>query len=62
MVNVETKDGWFVWNKRKGPPTHRHESREGAETEARRLALANPGQKFIVLTMVSKFSAPVTPR
>lgn len=40
---------WMVWSPEGRPPTHRHESRNLALTEAERLARANPGQEFFVL-------------
>ncbi len=56
-TTCEAMDVWVVWNKTGRRPQFFHETREGAETEAARLALKHQGRKFIVLHMVSKFSA-----
>lgn len=42
---------WMVLGN--GVPTHRHQSRQSAETEAARLARANPGVAFTVLESLS---------
>jgi len=43
-------DFWLVWNPKTGYTMFRHESKEGARAEAERLAIAHPGDTFIVLT------------
>ena len=43
---------WMVWNPAGRAPLHRHGTELSAITEAERLARANPGQLFIVLTTV----------
>lgn len=40
---------WIVWNPGGSNPRFRHPTYENAATEARRLALQNPGQGFYVL-------------
>ena len=49
------KDTWCVWTKWGRRPSFFHPTRELAEAEAERLALANPKKNFLVLHMVSKF-------
>lgn len=56
---IEPVTFWMVWTKTGHMPRYFHHSREGAETEARRLALRHPGLRFIVLEAVTKVS--VTP-
>lgn len=48
---------WLVCNPSGRAPTHRHISRESADTEADRLASSNPGQDFIVMKAVGGVSA-----
>lgn len=43
---------WMVWNPEGHAPTHRHATLERAVAEAERLARANPGQAFVVLSSV----------
>ena len=43
---------FVVWAENGGAPTVKHIDRETAYREARRLALANPGIRFIVLEPV----------
>lgn len=52
----EPMGGWFVWTKRGRSPRKAHPNYETAAAEAKRLAKANPGTKFIVLQMVAKYS------
>ena len=47
-----TKQFWMVVNPNAGPPTRRHESREAADAEARRLARVCPGETFVILEAV----------
>lgn len=43
---------WMVWNPGGRAPSRRHASRNAADAEAKRLASANPGQRFFVLKAV----------
>ena len=45
---------WFVWNREYGPPRFEHPDEAAAIREAKRLASANPGQKFLVLKTVAE--------
>ena len=54
--HVEAKDTWVIWTKTGRRPKYYHYTRDAAECEARRLAEANPGKKFIVMQMVGKYS------
>lgn len=50
---------FLVFNATKGgAPSYTHNSRLAAETEAKRLANANPGQDFYVLGSLSVTKAP----
>lgn len=44
---------WMVWCPNRSAPTYRHDTEAAAETEAERLARANPGEHFIVLEAVA---------
>ena len=55
-IVAEKVEFWFVWTKKGRVPRRMHDSFASADTEARRLAAANPGTKFIVLQAVSKVS------
>lgn len=55
-VVYEQKDSYCVWTKRGRRPTFFHPTKELAEAEAERLAIKHPGQKFIVMQMMGKFS------
>jgi hypothetical protein len=46
------KNFWFIWTKTGHVPKRCHNTLEGAETEARRLAVKCPGKKFIILRAV----------
>ena len=52
---MRTTQCWFVWNPVGLNPRFEHPSEESARTEARRLALANPGREFLVLKSVASF-------
>ena len=47
---------WWVWTKSGAQPRVFHESEDAAITEAQRLAVKNPGKKYIVLHAYAKFS------
>lgn len=55
-MNIEAVHFYFVWTKKGRPPRFCHTMRSDAEAEAQRLAIANPGKKYIVLQALSKFS------
>lgn len=40
---------WMIWNPERSAPTYMHDTEAAAETEAERLARANPGQSFYIL-------------
>lgn len=52
---------WLVWNPQGRSPTCDHGSKRLATDEAKRLAKANPGQRFFVMRAVEGFEAD-TPR
>lgn len=56
-VAKEEKDSFCVWTKTGHRPKFFHPTLELAEAEAVRLALSNRGKKFLVMQMISKFSA-----
>ena len=43
---------WMIWSPQGRAPTYQHTSRVSADTEADRLAKANPGSEFFVLKAV----------
>lgn len=49
---------WMVHNPRRGAPTKQHQTLMAAEQEAKRLAVANPGEAFVVLEAKCAFMAP----
>lgn len=51
---------FMVYNMSCGPhsPTFRHATKGSAETEAMRLAAANPGSTFVVLQSITSAHAP----
>ena len=54
---VEEYSGkYFVWTKTGRRPRYAHDTHESALKEARRLATANPGRKFIVQQFLDKVS------
>lgn len=57
QVNVERVDVYCIWTKTGHRPTAFHKSLAIANAEANRLALKNPGKKFIVMRMIRKFGA-----
>ena len=48
---------WMVWNEDGPGPRVKHETRARAEAEAKRLARANPGQRFVVLESCCAFES-----
>lgn len=46
---MKAKTFWLVWCHNGGEPSHKHEGYWQAQTEAQRLARANPGKQFVVL-------------
>lgn len=48
---------WMVYGIGQGAPTQRHETKERAQNEARRLASVAPGKTFVVLAAVDAFHA-----
>lgn len=48
------KGFWVVWNPSHGLPRYQHATRHQAEVEAKRLAAANPGQRFVVMGSVGE--------
>lgn len=54
----ETCDFHMVWTKNGRVPRFRHNTEAEADKEAERLALLNPGRKFIVLHATHKVAAP----
>lgn len=52
IIEEPFKPFYFVWNKAGGAPNKSHVTRQSADKEAKRLAAANPGQKFFVLEVV----------
>lgn len=58
MANNSEYGFWVVWSEGGGPPTFKHENKRSAETEAKRLAVATPGQRFIVLEARTGFLCP----
>lgn len=57
-MEEEFSGKFFVWTKKGRRPRYAHDTHESALTEARRLAEANPGQKFIVQQFLEKVSVP----
>lgn len=49
---------WMVYGDGQYAPTVKHDSREKAETEAKRLARINAGIKFFVLQTISMAEKP----
>jgi hypothetical protein len=45
-----------VWNYSRGLPRVRHTTKEKAQAEASRLAVANPGERFYVLSAFEFYS------
>lgn len=57
-LHIEPASFWFVWTKTGRVPRFAHDTLEGAQQEAIRLARQHPGQKFIVLEATNKFWVP----
>lgn len=47
---------WLVWSPAGFPLSDRHPTRQAAEEQAQRLALAAPGREFFVLAPVSRIA------
>jgi hypothetical protein len=61
MTHLATKF-WMVWSPSGRAPTYKHDTRESANNEARRLSKACPSQQFFVLKAMGGFqSIPVVP-
>lgn len=58
MLKEDYEHTFFVWTKNGRRPRFFHQTQELAETEAQRLASANPGRKFIVGQFIEKFHIP----
>ena len=43
---------WIVWQENGGTPTHKHETKESAIAEAKRLAKLSPDNNFFVLESI----------
>lgn len=57
-VRRKTKAAWGVWEKSQAwPPQEFHRSRGAAEIEAANLAAHNPGKKYLVAQLETKFYA-----
>jgi len=51
---------WMVYNPNNRKPTVSHGTEKEAETEARRLATTNPGERFVVLeSMYECVTSPI---
>lgn len=48
-TEAERPGVFYVWNQRSGSPTKTHPTFDAATKEAERLAVKNPGQKFLVM-------------
>ena len=53
---MTTSPFYLVWNEDGGVPRVKHPTQHSAENEAERLAQQYPGQRFVVLEPVSRFS------
>lgn len=49
----EQKPFWMVYGAGQRAPEYRHDTRESAENEAKRLARFNPGIRFFVLETIA---------
>jgi hypothetical protein len=58
-MQEEFSGKYFVWQKNGHKPRYAHDTHESALTEARRLAEANPGRKFIVQQFLEKVISEV---
>lgn len=52
---------WMVWREYSRDTAYRHNTREGADDEAKRLARQCPGEMFYVLKCAAGFVCPVAP-
>lgn len=61
MTQEPIEKFWMVWGFNRDTPRYRHPTKEAAQTEAKRLARANPDQLFVVLAAVDAFISTVLP-
>jgi len=61
MLTVELVEFWYVWTKTGHKPHHKHDTEAEACHEATRLAILNPGKKFIILKAQTKFCFSESP-
>jgi hypothetical protein len=52
---------WMVYGLGQGCPRYHHDTKEGAVSEAKRLAAQSPGVDFVVLGAVDAYRASVNP-
>lgn len=57
MKKKQSEKFWMVWSPQGSRPTRKHYTRESADTEASRLANANPGMEFFTLKAVQGVTA-----
>lgn len=53
-MSAEAVPFWLVWREDGLAPRYKHQSPEAAEAEARRLAIAHPGDAYMVLAPVAR--------
>ena len=61
ILNQQDAEFWMVWTKTGHKPWKMHHTAASAETEAKRLAVAHPGKKFVVLRGYAKFIVATAP-
>jgi hypothetical protein len=54
----EVSEFWMVWSPQGRAPTVKHQSKESAKAEARRLAVVAPGDDFFVLKAIGGYRMP----
>lgn len=55
---MNRQPGYYVFNPKGAVPRYLHDTLEGAQQEAQRLARLIPGQTFVVLATVGAFELP----